>query len=490
MVSKLEENFQKGEIVWVKMKENSYWPGQIKKILKDNNSQNQKKLYQINLINQSSNANFPLSKIEKFEEKVEKVAKTKKQNLLNAIEKAKKMIEENKNSIVVESDFEENGFLNNSDSNLFSNFSTNEKNSERENESFVGKKSKRNLDKKLKKNKGINTINNCNNICSNPKNININININVTSSDNNTVINNFNSNQEIKKTEKENMNENFEEQINEEESLNEDKIKNYIDNLLKLQIEIPNSNVQNLMLNELNKLHQDFKLSNNNNNIYSLTKDIIPVLNSLLYNKYEDIVNKSSEIISDIIQKIIEEVFNLENKELNQLNEVLNNINIDDFHEDILLVLSQKRTKKKISKNLKKKNQKNLRKLSNLSFSKDNKNEIENKNFHFINEIFNKYLNEDNSKDLNILIKNFYENDYNKIHCFDIKYSIIRKHFCIKMLKVLKTILRNKSKEDIKKFLIFLEYKIRCEDSSFGKKYHKIIKILFNKVKEKIKQNK
>ena len=347
MVSKLEENFQKGEIVWVKMKENSYWPGQIKKILKDNNSQNQKKLYQINLINQSSNANFPLSKIEKFEEKVEKVAKTKKQNLLNAIEKAKKMIEENKNSIVVESDFEENGFLNNSDSNLFSNFSTNEKNSERENESFVGKKSKRNLDKKLKKNKGINTINNCNNICSNPKNININININVTSSDNNTVINNFNSNQEIKKTEKENMNENFEEQINEEESLNEDKIKNYIDNLLKLQIEIPNSNVQNLMLNELNKLHQDFKLSNNNNNIYSLTKDIIPVLNSLLYNKYEGIVNKSSEIISDIIQKIIEEVFNLENKELNQLNEVLNNINIDDFLEDILLVLSQKRTKKK-----------------------------------------------------------------------------------------------------------------------------------------------
>ena len=58
------------------------------------------------------------------------------------------------------------------------------------------------------------------------------------------------------------------------------------------------------------------------------------------------------------------------------------------------------------------------------------------------------------------------------------------------MFKILKTILRNKSKEDIKKFLIFLEYKIRCEDSSFGKKYHKIIKILFNKVKEKIKQNK
>ena len=39
---------------------------------------NQKKLYQINLINQSSNANFPLSKIEKFEEKVEKIKTQKK----------------------------------------------------------------------------------------------------------------------------------------------------------------------------------------------------------------------------------------------------------------------------------------------------------------------------------------------------------------------------------------------------------------------------
>ena len=43
MFTNNQKNFQKGEIVFVKIDENSYWPGQIKEISIDNTRENEKK---------------------------------------------------------------------------------------------------------------------------------------------------------------------------------------------------------------------------------------------------------------------------------------------------------------------------------------------------------------------------------------------------------------------------------------------------------------
>ena len=450
MFTNNQKNFQKGEIVFVKIDENSYWPGQIKEISIDNTRENEKKICEINLINQNENMNFPFSKIEKFEKKLEKISKTKKQSLLNAIEEAKRIISKNKNNIILENDYDKIDLSNFSDSNLFSDFSTKEKNSERENESFIGKKIKRN-----KKNKKKNLQNDS------KENIKIN---------NNRMLNYCNS-----KDKKKDLNEN---KFN-------DLIRNTIDNLLKIQIE-SKPNMHNLILNELNKLKNNFN-EKNNKNIYSLHKDIIPILNSLLYNKNEDIVDKSSKMIPIIIEKIIQEIFIFENKELNQLFDNLEDIDIQQIKQDIFFFLS-KNSVKKNKRNQKNKNKK-IRKLSNNSFSNENKNEIENTNLVFINETFNKFINDENneySNELNSILNDFYHNIYNKKNNLNVKNYNLRKQFCIKMFKILRKILPKKKEEEIKKMIIFLEYKIRCEDPSFGKKYQRQLKRLYKNIIDKI----
>ena len=450
MFTNNQKNFQKGEIVFVKIDENSYWPGQIKEISIDNTRENEKKICEINLINQNENMNFPFSKIEKFEKKLEKISKTKKQSLLNAIEEAKRIISKNKKNIILENDYDKIDLSNFSDSNLFSDFSTKEKNSERENESFIGKKIKRN-----KKNKKKNLQNDS------KENIKIN---------NNRMLNYCNS-----KDKKKDLNEN---KFN-------DLIRNTIDNLLKIQIE-SKPNMHNLILNELNKLKNNFN-EKNNKNIYSLHKDIIPILNSLLYNKNEDIVDKSSKMIPIIIEKIIQEIFIFENKELNQLFDNLEDIDIQQIKQDIFFFLS-KNSVKKNKRNQKNKNKK-IRKLSNNSFSNENKNEIENTNLIFINETFNKFINDENneySNELNSILNDFYHNIYNKKNNLNVKNYNLRKQFCIKMFKILRKILPKKKEEEIKKMIIFLEYKIRCEDPSFGKKYQRQLKRLYKNIIDKI----
>ena len=450
MFTNNQKNFQKGEIVFVKIDENSYWPGQLKEISIDNTRENEKKICEINLINQNENMNFPFSKIEKFEKKLEKISKTKKQSLLNAIEEAKRIISKNKNNIILENDYDKIDLSNFSDSNLFSDFSTKEKNSERENESFIGKKIKRN-----KKNKKKNLQNDS------KENIKIN---------NNRMLNYCNS-----KNKKKDLNEN---KFN-------DLIRNTIDNLLKIQIE-SKPNMHNLILNELNKLKNNFN-EKNNKNIYSLHKDIIPILNSLLYNKNEDIVDKSSKMIPIIIEKIIQEIFIFENKELNQLFDNLEDIDIQQIKQDIFFFLS-KNSVKKNKRNQKNKNKK-TRKLSNNSFSNENKNEIENTNLVFINETFIKFINDENneySNELNSILNDFYHNIYNKKNNLNVKNYNLRKQFCIKMFKILRKILPKKKEEEIKKMIIFLEYKIRCEDPSFGKKYQRQLKRLYKNIIDKI----
>ena len=143
---------------------------------------------------------------------------------------------------------------------------------------------------------------------------------------------------------------------------------------------------------------------------------------------------------------------------------------------------------KKNKRNQKNKNKK-TRKLSNNSFSNENKNEIENTNLVFINETFNKFINDENneySNELNSILNDFYHNIYNKKNNLNVKNYNLRKQFCIKMFKILRKILPKKKEEEIKKMIIFLEYKIRCEDPSFGKKYQRQLKRLYKNIIDKI----
>ena len=500
MVSNIETSFLKGEIVWAKVEGFPWWPGQIKKILHVNDEQFPKKLYQINFIAHSSYVILPISKIDKFEDKFDKYSKTKKHNnnLIKSIKKAKKMYEKYKNLISLENDDEDSISSN-------SNISLNEENVRLEN-NYLSKKVKFNdQEVKIKKDKGINTINSDSNIYSNPKNIKINIKINVTNSNNNTVISTFNSNNHSQMLEKEKNSENEkekfkenlykendikkkknlnEEKENEDEYLNNNSVKNIINNLLKYQIEAPNIHIHELILKELNNLYNECQILNNQN-IYSLIRDIIPILNSLSYNKYGDIVDKSNKILFYIIERVIDEIFQINDDELIELEENIKNFDINELQNDIIKLLPD--NDKKYLRN-------NVKKITIPKINEENINKTEiSKNTNFVIDNFLKLINEEDlqsKKELNSIINDFFDNTYNKNNYLDRKSAMIRKQICIKMYKFLKKILPETQDKDLKKMIIFLEYKIRIEDPKLGEKYIKQIKAFFKKIKEKFNRKK
>ena len=341
---------------------------------------------------------------------------------------------------------------------------------------------------KIKKDKGINTINSDSNIYGNPKNIKINIKINVTNNNNNTVISTFNSNFEEKEKKRENYNKennniffsNYKFNNNDNINLDDNKIKNIMNNLLKYQIEIPNNHIHKSILSELNNLYEEFKAIKNKN-IYYLIKDIIPVLNSLSYNKYGDIVDKSNDILSCLIQRLIEELFQLDNTELDQLEEKLTNIDIDNLHNEIKKIFLSPEKKKSLRNNP----SKNI--FNQINEENIIKTEV-NKNINFINDTFLKLINEDDLKaknELNSLIKDFYDNIYDKNNNLNEKTANKRKQICLKLFDFLKKMFPNFDEEDLKRMIIFIEYKIRSEDPKLGEKYIKQIKTFFVKIKEK-----
>ena len=488
MVSNIETSFLKDEIVWAKVEGFPWWPGQIKRIIHENDDQFEKIQYQINFIGHSSYIILPISKIDKFEDKFDKYSKNKKHNnrLNKSIKKAQRMNEKYKKLISLEND-DENSIFSNSSIYL------NEENDRIKN-NYLSKKVKfHNHEVKTKKDKGINTINSGPDIFSNSKNVKINININLTNNNNNTVISNFNLGKHNileKKSEKER---DFffgeEEEIlktkkklleKEENNIN-NKIKNIMNNLLKYQIEIPNNHIHVSIMNELNNLNNEF-IKNQNNNIYSLIKDIVPILNSLLYNKYDDIVDKSNEILFYIIQRVIDEIFLIDEPELNELEENIKYLDINLIHKEIIKLFPDKeqkylRTKsKKIHEN--KINQ-------DISLVKNNSSE----NLNLINDLFEKFINQEDlneKSEINLMIKDFYNNIYNKNNNLNNKNAILRKKICIKLLHLLKQILPKIDEDDLKKTIIFLEYKIRCEDPDLGEKYIKQIKMFFEKMKYKL----
>ena len=406
-----------------------------------------------------------------------------------------------------------------------------------------------------------------NNIIPNPSFNPINIS-NLSSNEKNIIINNINDNNNIKeeinldeeshinslekeknikngkidkKEEKEKKNDS-EESIEEENEWKEendddiianDFINETIQKLLNYQIQMSNNSSQKMINTELcklfEKLNELFDKNQSNGQdleIYNLTKDLIPILITFTYyNKNNDILFKSSEILSFLNEKIIKEIFTLSPKEQQKLIDTLNNdkdinndklndckdddsgnkINKNDMEEkdfkegmDIVEMISQKNTRKS-----------NISDQQHISFSKKGRPKKNSINSDISSELFSSNLKEGNNifnfsekniydefikiiscqdkdkmeNDFNELSGNFFDSIYDKNNNdLDIEMAKIRKASCLKIFKLVHKIFPEINTDFLKKIIIYFEYKIRCDNSNL---YSNKINTLFEIIKER-----
>ena len=324
---------------------------------------------------------------------------------------------------------------------------------------------------------------------------------------------------------------------NDELILTNDIINESIQKILNCQIQISNISSQKTINKELNNLLEIFneyfsknQSENDNTEIYYLSKDLIPILLNLTYNKNTDIMSKSSEILSFLNEKIIIEIFNLSlneqkdliesinNTKLNNINnnEIskennINNNNIIDLEEEIfnegkdILELINKKTAMKSGisdihtinskRGRPKKNSTNSELSSEVFSSKINENTfnfnngINEKNYY--DEFIKLLSNKDKTKiepEFKELSGDFFENTYDKNNSdLDIDIAKIRKNVCIKIYKILKKAHPEIDSVLLKKMIIYFEYKIRFSNTE--KIYSCKIKDLFEYLKEKLFDN-
>ena len=91
----MDNIFQKGEVVWAKVRGYSWWPGIIKKIIlkTDNINITEKEIkFQVKFIGDNTHSILPMDKLQNFQEKFSIHSKTKKKPLLNSIKLTKKYL--------------------------------------------------------------------------------------------------------------------------------------------------------------------------------------------------------------------------------------------------------------------------------------------------------------------------------------------------------------------------------------------------------------
>ncbi len=90
----MDKKFQKGEVVWAKVRGFPWWPGLVKKIItrvnKDDINNKECKII-VNFIGDNSHAELPSNKIDKFTNYFEEYSKTKNKALINSIQLAKRI---------------------------------------------------------------------------------------------------------------------------------------------------------------------------------------------------------------------------------------------------------------------------------------------------------------------------------------------------------------------------------------------------------------
>ena len=304
-----------------------------------------------------------------------------------------------------------------------------------------------------------------------------------------------------------------------------------IHNLVNYQIQTSNNQNQKLIIKELNQLQNIMNNSKINSiNLYYNYNQLYKLLSTFTYNKNSDIVFKSAEILSNLPNAIINDIFVLSKEEEQNLlfNKAFNNTNnneeefinnelkticdyisnnnnniTEDKDKDNISNRSKKmKSKKNINYNSIKDNVKdstkdkikdnNIKDESFLSFDSNNnsfnnnssnKINISDNNNNFTDNIINIII-KDLSDNFYNISENFFKNIYNKNDIgLNKNLAMKRKFVCIKLFTLFKKVFPKLDKEYIKKIIIFFEHKIRSEDPTLGPQYKKEIVELFYKVK-------
>lgn len=492
------ESIKKGDIVWAKVKGFPWWPGEVKRITQStlgNNDNEKEKQVTINFIGHNSHVKLPLSKVENFENKYDQYSKTRKKMLIKSIEKAKRMVQSKRKM----SNKSENENCSSNSSSSYENSSS---------DLSCSQTPKRTIFKKLglqeRKLPDLEKITSASTFASSsktkPKNIKINININVTNNNHNTVnISSFSKEMNTAKKETETIDKSSSEKEEESESSDEEQpeevLQVLIDNLLKYQIEMTTASSLKYIVNTLDEI-KDLLDKYTFADLYSLTRDIMPLLMSFTYNKNSDVLIKSSEIISSLTQNIKKEIFDVNEDKTefspSQLEE--SPLVTKELKEELVAMLNDKSAMKKISQinsndidSLKQ----NKQKLTKRKTKRD-ENDNEDIDFKEIYDNFKKVISHKEEKkamdEVKSMTEEFYKNTYNKYHGLENKLAIKRKEVCLKLFKILRKLFKRAKDEQIQKLVVFFEYQIRKQDPNLGKKYFGQIQKIIDLIKDVLEE--
>lgn len=575
------------DIVWAKVKGYPWWPGTIRNISCHPNSLNykgisKKKTYIIDFIGNKSHGEVTKNDIKSFKQNYEEHCKTKNASLMKSIELAKKLYQEKtKNIILNEKDNDEKKKFNllnkkrKEPSNINNITNINNVNNVNNVNNINNGDDIRNNDIKINININV-TNNNQRTVNINSfKNINNNKKKKLKKKDDDDYVyeeeeesDEYNDNEEIDKSlfDKESLenelmdiklNKNYKklnfninkkkklrkleksekseksDQISEnfgefekEKILKNEELNRIIQNLLNYQIQISSSQNNKLILNELNNLQLTIK-DDKYFNIIILYNQLYKLLSTFTYNKNNDIVFKSTDILSNLTNKILNNIFIFSKEDINQLkststpninNNESNNVldennndnynslelknicdlitNLDEISEEIS-IKSRKTKPKKTAMEItqKQRNTTNntcndikseedlINSNNNSIINSNNDSSILNDSIAFSDNIIN-IINNDLRENFEKMSESFFKNIYNKNdNGLEKKIAMKRKYVCIRLFTLIKKVFPKLDEEYIKKIILFFEYKIRLEDPLLGKKYENEIDNLFYKVK-------
>ena len=321
-----------------------------------------------------------------------------------------------------------------------------------------------------------------------------------------------------------------------DEMITNDEINEIMKKLLNGQIQMSNISSQKMIITELNQLSEKLNelfTKNQDLEIYNLTKYLIPILITFTYNKNNDILIKSSEILSFLNEKIINEIFILTQKEKDNLIELGINEEkeekdkaeekVKENYEDKELNINEveERDFKEGLNIIEMINQKNINKSNfsehHISYSKRGRPKKNSNNSDISSELFSSKLNEgifsfkdtfnfneknvyeefmkiisckDKDKmenDFKELSNNFFNNIYDKNNNdLDGELAKIRKQLCIKIFKMVHKILPEIKTDFLKKVIVYFEYRIRNDNSNEEKIYSNKINSLYEIIKERL----
>ena len=287
-------------------------------------------------------------------------------------------------------------------------------------------------------------------------------------------------------------NEIFSENDSEKYDEKNEEINKIIQKLVNYQIQMFNTQNQKLIIKELDNLQTAMKNSENINDNYN---ELYKVLSTFTYNKNSEIVLKSTDLLTSLTYKIINDLFSLSEEEKNLIIKSKQNIVKDDEYEKLEikklcdLILNKTNNLDETSINSKKNKNKKSSNEDNNDIYNYNNDKIKSINDNLSDNIINIIINNKNENFIQIS-DDFFKNIYNKNdNGLDKNLAIKRKSACIKLLSLCRKTFPKLDEEYLKKIILFFEYKIRSEDPTLGKRYIKEIDDFYYKLKSIYKEN-